>query len=591
MDQGSILSAGSIELMIEDPDYAVESCPPPIVQCLLVKPISSTPNGVTRWRAVLGDGKNWIQTMLVTLLSHLVDDGDLVKGSICRIKKYMPTQIRGKTIFVILDLEVIPELGILERIGTPMPLESAPQQNEEYHVFRARKDCFVPSWRLISRFPLEIFDMIVANLPQRDKLALALTSKKLYELVRPSTYSTMVLRNKNDLVRFSDVLVREPEIRSFVRACLLKGDVCCLDAEAFDFHTDAITSLPLLRHLSFVPADEVTSACSIISIIQKLVSDKVFQSLRSFHIDLNCRYAFDLPTSIQEKILQAMFSAPLIRHLEVSYCHRDHEEFSHRIIREVTNLRLKKAVAKATALRSLILQWDGLPVMLLSTILRCPRNLESLTLRFSGRYDHAIWGPAITLDCALSPITESLQDLELDFVHRIAENTPEAVGLLWGGNGLTSFTKLHHLRISAIFLTEVQGFDGKRPWLPYSLISLCITTSELFHCSKPEPNTESTPSGPRLVRGEHFLYFDQATTRALNTISDSLVSTPNLSQMIVKSEGHGYGAYQRSFICRYPPIVLLGEALQPLVDRNIRVGLEFDEAANVWLGVTVAPGF
>jgi hypothetical protein len=85
-----------VRLLIEDPEYAKESCPAPIVQCLQVKPISAAPSGVTRWRAVLSDGKYWIQTMLARSAGPIADDGELVKGCICRITGCMPVKVKDK---------------------------------------------------------------------------------------------------------------------------------------------------------------------------------------------------------------------------------------------------------------------------------------------------------------------------------------------------------------------------------------------------------------------------------------------------------------------------------------------------------------
>ncbi|KAL2821468.1 hypothetical protein BJX63DRAFT_427471 [Aspergillus granulosus] len=591
MASDSILSTGSIELMIEDPHYAVELCPAPIVQCIQVKPISVKPNGVTWWRAVLSDGKHWIRALLTSHLGQLVDDGELVKYCICRLKQCRPTSIRDKTILVIQQIEIIRSFGILPKTGRPLPINSTVQLSGEMVGFSTEKQHALLSWHLISRFPLEIFNMIVTNLNQRDKLALSLASKKLCALVTPSLYSVVELRSKKRLVDFAGAMARDPSLRSFVRTCMLEGDVCCIDAEACNFHANTITSLPLLCHLGFQSCHEVTDTCSMIPMLQRLVSDKILQPLRSFHLDLNGILANDLPKNLQEQILQTMFSAPLIKYLQVSYCHREHEDFPNRRIREITNLRLKPPKPELTSLRTLVFQWDGLPLPLLSTLLQLPRSLETLTLRISGRYDHALGGPAMTLDCTLSPVADTLRELELDFVHRVSGNYPEAVGLLWGTKGLTAFTRLQYLSISGNFLREVQGFNGKTPWLPPSLVSLCITTSKLLHCLKPEPNTESSPVCRRLVRGEHFVYFDPATVRTLSSLCGMLESVPNLRQFLIKEGSHGYGTYQRSFVLRYPPIALVGEPLQPLVDRGIRIGLEFREAANIWLTVKVITGF
>jgi hypothetical protein len=287
-------------------------------------------------------------------------------------------------------------------------------------------------------------------------------------------------------------------------------------------------------------------------------------------------------------MLQAMFSAPVMKHLQVSYCHRYHDDFPNRRMREISNLLLNQTRTKYTALRTLGFQWDGLPLRLLYAILQFPRRLEAFALRISGRYDHALSAPAMTMDSALSPIAASVRELEFDFVHRVAGNCPETVGLLFGSKGLTPFTKLQHLSISGSFLTEIHGFDGKRPWFPPSLVSLSITTTELCHSDKPEIDLESTRVR-RLVRQEHFLIFDPTTLRSLQILSGMLESVPNLTQFIMKPGSHGYGTYQRSFLVRYPPTLVVEQSLQPLVDRGLRFGLQFTETSTLWLEVMLVP--
>ncbi|KAL4873626.1 hypothetical protein BDV12DRAFT_192068 [Aspergillus spectabilis] len=311
----------------------------------------------------------------------------------------------------------------------------------------------------------------MANLSQGDKLALSLASKKLHALVRPSIYPVVDLRSKEGLVQFADAMARGPDLRKLVRTCRLEGDVCCIEPEAINFHIDTITRLPLLRKLCFLPEHEVSDGRSMNPMLQKLVSGKALESLRSLHIDLNCRYAQDLPNGLQEQMLQTMFSTPLIKDLQAFYRHRGHDQFSNRSMREITNLQLKKARTKFTDLQTLILQWDALLLPLLSTLIQFPRTLEALTLHISGRYDHALRGPGMTLDSALSPVANSLRELELQFVHRVADNYPET-----------------HISISGDFLSEIHSFDGKAPWFPPSIASICITTSRLCQCPRPEPD-------------------------------------------------------------------------------------------------------
>jgi hypothetical protein len=331
------------------------------------------------------------------------------------------------------------------------------------------------------------------------------------------------------------------------------------------------------------PEFEILYVLSITIVIAASKSDHY-----TVQIDLDCRYAYDLPNNLQEQMLGAMFSAPAMKHLQGSYCHRYHDDFPGRRMREITNLLLTQTQTKYTALQTLVLQWDGLPLRSLCTILQFPRSLEALTLRIAGRYNHLLSGSPMTIESALSPINTSVSELEVDFVQRVDGNWPESIGLRFGPKGLTLFTRLQHLSISGTFLTEKHGFDGKRPWLPPSLVSLCITTSTLCHSEKAELDLE-LPLARRLTRRKDFVFFHPRNIYSLEILSGMLESVPNLTQFIMKQNNHGYGMYQRSFVARYPPTLVLEKSLQPLVDRGLRFGLQFLEGANLWLEVMVVP--
>ncbi|KAH9864516.1 hypothetical protein J1614_010451 [Plenodomus biglobosus] len=99
----------------------------PILQCVQIKPMepkAGEPNPVQRFRVVLSDIRNFIQTMIATSANDIVTSGQLKKGSIVRLLKYNPQRVKDKNILIIMELEVLAEYGELEKIGQPEALDT-----------------------------------------------------------------------------------------------------------------------------------------------------------------------------------------------------------------------------------------------------------------------------------------------------------------------------------------------------------------------------------------------------------------------------------------------------------------------------------
>lgn len=75
---------------------------------------------------VFSDIRNYVQCMLATQANSVVHEGKLTRGSIVRIRQYQANSVKGKNILIILDLEVIEELGAPDKIGEPVGLEVRP---------------------------------------------------------------------------------------------------------------------------------------------------------------------------------------------------------------------------------------------------------------------------------------------------------------------------------------------------------------------------------------------------------------------------------------------------------------------------------
>jgi replication factor A1 len=125
------LTPGVIESLFTDPDRTAREFPVPVLQCLQIKPLGAGA-GNERYRLVLSDMRHYVQCMLATQRNNLIHEGILQRGSILKMKEYQAQYVKGKSILIVLDIEVMPELGQPEKIGEPKAIEmptAPPQQN------------------------------------------------------------------------------------------------------------------------------------------------------------------------------------------------------------------------------------------------------------------------------------------------------------------------------------------------------------------------------------------------------------------------------------------------------------------------------
>ena len=86
-----------------------------------IKALEDAANGVSRFRVVLSDIDNYVQSMLASQANWAVQEGKLKKGCFIRLKQFSANIVKEKMrIIIILDLEVLEELGEHEKIGTPV---------------------------------------------------------------------------------------------------------------------------------------------------------------------------------------------------------------------------------------------------------------------------------------------------------------------------------------------------------------------------------------------------------------------------------------------------------------------------------------
>ncbi|KAJ5590100.1 Replication factor A protein 1 [Penicillium hetheringtonii] len=128
-DAASQVTVGALGAIFDDTKPQVHE---PIVQCVQIKPLPPQPGHQERYRAVFSDIANYVQTMLASQeANHVVTDGSLQKGCFVRLKSFQANSVKGKKILIILDLEVLKELGEAEKIGEPKPLEVKAEEDEK----------------------------------------------------------------------------------------------------------------------------------------------------------------------------------------------------------------------------------------------------------------------------------------------------------------------------------------------------------------------------------------------------------------------------------------------------------------------------
>ncbi|KAB8076327.1 hypothetical protein BDV29DRAFT_170346 [Aspergillus leporis] len=127
-DAASQISVGALSAIFDETKPQIRE---PIVQCVQIKPLPPQQNNQERYRAVFSDISNYVQTMLATQANRVVTSGQLRKGCFVRLKAFQANSVKGKKILIILDLEVLQDLGEAEKIGEPKPLENKLDEDEK----------------------------------------------------------------------------------------------------------------------------------------------------------------------------------------------------------------------------------------------------------------------------------------------------------------------------------------------------------------------------------------------------------------------------------------------------------------------------
>ncbi|KAL8795017.1 MAG: hypothetical protein Q9195_002465 [Heterodermia aff. obscurata] len=126
----SLINQGSLSAIFSSSNDPNSNHLQPVLQCVQVKPLAGQPGAPERFRVVFSDIINFVQSMLATQANGVVQEGKLVKGCFVRLKSFQANQVKGKRIIIVLDLEVLEELGSCEKIGEPKALDPKPEDGQ-----------------------------------------------------------------------------------------------------------------------------------------------------------------------------------------------------------------------------------------------------------------------------------------------------------------------------------------------------------------------------------------------------------------------------------------------------------------------------
>lgn len=112
-----LITPNAARLIVDDETKAGNESFQPVLQVINVKKIGSAPGSSDRYRIVLSDGVYFIQGMLASQLTGMVQDGSLKQNCIIKLTSYMRNEVQGTIICIALGMEILQEPG--PQIGYP----------------------------------------------------------------------------------------------------------------------------------------------------------------------------------------------------------------------------------------------------------------------------------------------------------------------------------------------------------------------------------------------------------------------------------------------------------------------------------------
>ncbi|CAO3638936.1 unnamed protein product [Cunninghamella echinulata] len=94
----------------------------PVVQLINIKGVQAA-NG-TRYRVIISNGTHFMQAMLSTQTTPLVESGEISRYCLLRLKEFVCNEIQNRRILIILNLDVVAK-GFESRLGNPVNIENS----------------------------------------------------------------------------------------------------------------------------------------------------------------------------------------------------------------------------------------------------------------------------------------------------------------------------------------------------------------------------------------------------------------------------------------------------------------------------------
>ncbi|KAG2184694.1 hypothetical protein INT43_000607 [Umbelopsis isabellina] len=136
-------TSGSIKAIYNDQKES-PLCKNPVVQVINIKKVP-TSNNINRYRVIISDGTYFMQAMLASQHTQLVESETLQKHSLIVLKDYVCNSLQNRKIIIALNIEVLPNSADMQKFGNPVNLEAelmkdngkneSDQQNGQQQLF------------------------------------------------------------------------------------------------------------------------------------------------------------------------------------------------------------------------------------------------------------------------------------------------------------------------------------------------------------------------------------------------------------------------------------------------------------------------
>ncbi|KAJ3134391.1 Replication factor A protein 1, partial [Irineochytrium annulatum] len=121
------LSNGFVSSVMASPDTTVKPMENPVLQVISMKKLASdsSSSAPDRYRIMVSDGINYMQSMLSSSMNRMVEDETIARYGIIMLKHYICNEVSGKRILILLIIECLtPHNKDIPRLGNPTDVAS-----------------------------------------------------------------------------------------------------------------------------------------------------------------------------------------------------------------------------------------------------------------------------------------------------------------------------------------------------------------------------------------------------------------------------------------------------------------------------------